>query len=997
MPSVILLLSLHLPVSAFAPEGAAHQGMEPQRLQVTHPRVQAALTSSAPWQAFLAAEGPGWRVLWDESLRAPRRVQGSGVPMPSHAPEEAVIRWLERHADLFGIERNGLSVRHVGRTADTVYVDLDAPIAGLPVWRGGVTARIKHGRLIDVGLASYPGVPVTGAHRLTGPQAITRARDAGPASSARHTDISAQRMLLPQDTPDGVQLTRVWVVRSTTADPVGRWVAFVDGASGEVLSVHNEVRFFDGQVLAEHDLRNPFDGRMAISPAPFVEVAGVAGELATADASGFFTLPTAAPELVTDLTSGSVRVRNDLGDEGVLSGPGPELLWTEADATLAEIDAYVFLHHARDWGRIVAPDNAMVGEPVTAHVNIDMACNAYFDGNVNFFVAGQGCNNTARIADVVYHEWGHGFHLESLQSSWLGFDGALSEGAADTVSFLMTGDPIIAPGFFTNGQGIRNVDNDNRYPEDFVSWDVHTSGLIFGGSMWDLWNLLKASHGEVEGTAKTEAIFAGLLAGGPDIPTAYDEALVADDDNGDLSDGTPNQCALLTAFGAHGLGPLGATGSPYLATHTSPPAVPANAPHPVRFDLDSVARDCFPYDPVSGTLHLRVDGGAWETAPVTLDDDGAEGLLPPLPYGSFVEYWLEVLDASGATFRGPTGGAIHPYTTWVGGTLDVWCADFEADDAGFKHRLVDGSSSEGADDWQWGKPNGQSGDPSSAASGNKVWGNDLGYDNFNGAYQDAKHNRLRSPPLELGHYEGVFLRYARWLRVEDGVYDEAWIEADGEVVWTNHASRPDLGTEHHLDDEWMTHVVSLGDTTADGEVQLAWHLRSDAALSFGGWTIDDVCLVAPDTPNNRLAIVDLEAVPGEGEVALSWTNPRHAPVSEVVVVRRFDRFPEGADDGDVVFRSEAPAVGEPDHFVHDVEPGGYYAVYGGDGTSWLGWTIEGWNAANVGPVAWLDPDGQERVTASAGELRGGCGCDSAPIGVPWISLLIVPLARRRRR
>ena len=35
---------------------------------------------------------------------------------------------------------------------------------------------------------------------------------------------------------------------------------------------------------------------------------------------------------------------------------------------------------------------------------------------VAFLSRGGGCNNTGRIADVSYHEWGHGFHYYNLLS-----------------------------------------------------------------------------------------------------------------------------------------------------------------------------------------------------------------------------------------------------------------------------------------------------------------------------------------------------------------------------------------------------------------------------------------------------------------------------------------------------------------------------------------------------------------------------------------------------
>ena len=48
-------------------------------------------------------------------------------------------------------------------------------------------------------------------------------------------------------------------------------------------------------------------------------------------------------------------------------------------------------------------------------------------------------------------------------------------------------------------------------------------------------------------------IYYGVMQRAADIPSTYAEALVADDDNGDLADGTPNLCEIDAAFALHGL------------------------------------------------------------------------------------------------------------------------------------------------------------------------------------------------------------------------------------------------------------------------------------------------------------------------------------------------------------------------------------------------------------------------------------------------------------
>ena len=102
-------------------------------------------------------------------------------------------------------------------------------------------------------------------------------------------------------------------------------------------------------------------------------------------------------------------------------------------------------------------------------------CNAYFDGELNFFRKGEGCNNTGRLSDVSYHEWGHGFHYHNLLSGV--FDGSVSEGLADSIAFLQTGDAKISPYFYVSGGHIREVSANRSYPEDIVN-EVHIDGLF---------------------------------------------------------------------------------------------------------------------------------------------------------------------------------------------------------------------------------------------------------------------------------------------------------------------------------------------------------------------------------------------------------------------------------------------------------------------------------------------------------------------------------------
>ncbi|MCP4247880.1 MAG: hypothetical protein GY778_12600, partial [bacterium] len=61
------------------------------------------------------------------------------------------------------------------------------------------------------------------------------------------------------------------------------------------------------------------------------------------------------------------------------------------------------------------PGNGWLDSTVTANMNINLTCNAFWNGStVNFYRSGGGCANTGELAAVFLHEWGHGMDTNSV-------------------------------------------------------------------------------------------------------------------------------------------------------------------------------------------------------------------------------------------------------------------------------------------------------------------------------------------------------------------------------------------------------------------------------------------------------------------------------------------------------------------------------------------------------------------------------------------------------
>ena len=981
----------------------------PQRIMRFHQGKQASIAKRMAWRQFQDGVGQGWQARFDQRTGLPFRAWGRGIDLQlGSAPtaglvESRVREVLADHPGLLGVPVDELVLGRSGRVerTDTWYLRLDQHHEGVPVYGGSVEVRVRFGKLIMLGIKTHPDIPPLASAQLSEETAREVAIELGLMPLHEHHPGDARLVVLPYHRGSGLDYALAWEVRSDAYTPRARWVSWVDAQTGDLLAVQDELLTTQRTVYATHDVRT-ITGDMETSMMPSVPVWSDDGTAGYTDASGVVNLD--GSSFTSELQGEHFRVFNSGGGAGELNFSGTEGTWTSAAADQSEIDTYVFLHHVRDWALEFAPDNPIVGYQLESYVNVsDAVCNAWFDGNFNFgpLDSSNGCNSTARIADVNYHEWGHGFHYWGLQSGT--FDSTSSEGIADSISVLQTGDSTIGPYFWIGySQGIRDLSDMHVYPDDVVN-ESHEDGLIFGGSMWDLLGIMQRDFGDEEGWSITSQLLADAVPAGFLITEAFDEFVVVDDDDGDLSNGTPHYCQLLEAFTPHGLGPTGSTSLIALSHAPLDNQVDSAGEYAVEVSANDVSGDCFDVDFSSGRLWYSVnDGSTWEYAGMSAVDGGLEGAIPAQDSGSVVLYYIDVDTDDGGAAAVPSGGDINPFSFAVGEQIELYFEDFEDSDAGYTHELLEGGAAEGADDWMWGTPSGTGGDPDFAYSGDHLWGNDLGGGNFNGQYQNEKVNQLSSTSIAVAPYNELLVQFQRWLQVEDGIFDQANVMVDDQLAWSNHATSQSAGDEHHEDEQWALASVMADDPDLDGTVTIGWQIDSDQGLYFGGWNIDDVAVYAPPTPRNLMTVLDFDASDDEPGLVLSWTNPSYDDMVELQVVYRADAYPSSHEDpqGTVVLHIDAPGIGQvAEHTVTDAPAGqGYYAVFVADSEgTWTRGGYEGYNADQGSPDTWNGNDD------TGGDPKVGgptCGCSSSGGTGPAAGLLLGLLGlvgvRRRR-
>lgn len=880
---LLAALSLLVPISAFAFQPHRHGGVElPEGLVVeagpavrSQPNVEwRALETLPSLRGLMQRIGPRWQVLWDRDRRVPSRIMGAGLELPgtiesAEKAELEVRKLLAEHLSAlapgarisdFELVTNQLS--HGLRT-----LGFEQRAGGLPVRGGQLSVRIKNDRLFVFASEAIPHVDVL-APAIREDVAV----EAASALLERRYRTRGQLrevdgpLVLPLIREGSVETRSVFEVILDTQTPVGRWSVFIDAQSGLPVAFEQTLRFASGTLRYNAPERRPGATRVDML-ARWADVF-VNGAPVRTSTGGTVTWDGEEPaELRVRAVGPYVRVINAAGSpaEATLSlAPGGEAVWNASanENADAQVITFVASELVKDRARLIAPNMSYLAAQLEATVNMNDSCNAYSDGvTINFFAASNQCENTGRLPDVVFHEFGHSFHYNALLRGVGRFDTALSEGASDYLAATITNDSGMGRGFFRSDRPLRELDpigTENMWPRDVG--EPHQTGIIFGGAMWDLRKTFVTKMGAAAGVEYTDRLWYQTLQRAADIPSTFVEILAADDDDGDLSNGSPNFCDINHAFALHGLADPTASGLLFGPVQVDGAALSVGVEGTARCPGSAAAGAYLVYRARSAP--------AQETrVPLTLTASGFEGALPVLADGEVLEYRVQIELESGDERSLPHNPADPWYQRYYGPVTPIYCTNFDTDPwaEGWTHALVSGSQREGADDWQWGPPLGKvgSGDPGYAFTGDYVIGNDLGIgENWDGRYQGRKVNQAVTPPINVAGYEKVRLQYRRWLTVEDGESDQASILANDIPVWSNFVGA-ELGPTHHEDREWRFHDVDLTSEIVADQLQITFRLTSDRSLAFGGWNIDDFCLVGTKTETRVAACGDGVLDPGE--------------------------------------------------------------------------------------------------------------------------------------
>lgn len=526
-----------------------------QRLQARHPGLQARADAEGEITIF-------------------------GRPMYlAETPEKAAAGFLAESADALGVTAPDLRIDWqvaLGSGNATVFayrqyvegLPVEHAIARLLVYSGPRSAVVyASGRLVNI--------PV---------DALDRGETDGTAAVATVRSLPDYAGLVEWSTPqlvvyagesDGVRRrpVRAWKFTAHTDQTFDfhAYTFFVSANTGRFIfarnEIYNAVPIF-GRVtgLASPGIRPDVADNVPIHVAlPELTVVSEFAAAVDTDRGGEYVLENAAPgpvEVTAELTGPWVNVRTSQGSPlqltQTVTPPGPAVFvfnTAPSEFTTAQVNAFLHTVGTHNFFKDRQPAFTGIDRSITVNTNIAFTCNAFFTPvglSINFFNAGDGCVNTA-FSSVVAHEYGH-FIVHQLSLA----QGAFGEGFGDCVAILSYNDPIIGRDFFGPGTSVRDiVAADQQYP---CSNENHVCGKVLAGIWWDLKLGMQSTLGAEDGLQAARQLFTdwslitlgGKFRNGAHPGTAI-EVLTADDNDGDLGNGTPHEQDICSAFAAHNI------------------------------------------------------------------------------------------------------------------------------------------------------------------------------------------------------------------------------------------------------------------------------------------------------------------------------------------------------------------------------------------------------------------------------------------------------------
>ena len=641
MKNTLLLSALILfTFNSFAHKHTHHDDYEiryiKESMQMDN-QVQENLRNNSPWQSFLS-NYPQWFTYFNEYNYKPHRAFGSPIILSNgNSLEERFLSFVNTNLNDFNIPQDIVLTRE---TENDKYINLDFTqyYNNLEIIDSRIYAKITlDNKLVAFGLDVFSDISLDVVPSISEVMAIESASE-NIISSITKKSVEDNLKILPIPVNGKYEFHLVYVVRVSTQLSHGpaNYICYVDANNGDLLMRMNTVLYeappqanihVEGEVYSTHPF-NPSSVENLIN----LRVQKGGGNYYT-DSLGNVNVPGSGNAtfslegLFAEVqTNGSVPTFNSQLSNTNVS-------FDNSNSTIQERTAFYSVNKIHDHLKSVFPTFTGLDYALETNIDVQGSCNAYYDGTINFFAEGNGCNATAKIPDVVYHEYGHGINNYRYGSGM--WNGGLNEGYADIWAISLTQSPVLGYGWDISDPSVyvRRYDQDRKvYPQDLVG-EVHADGEIIAGAFWD-------TYLNLNDMPQMLNLFKYTFDGAPDGPNGTEgiiytdvlvEVLFADDNDANLTNGTPNDIAIIQAFALHGITLL----SNAVIAHSPVSLAPGN----IDINISANISATYSWALSSANCFYRVnDNQNWNALSMTANGNNFTATIPAQSNGNIIAY-----------------------------------------------------------------------------------------------------------------------------------------------------------------------------------------------------------------------------------------------------------------------------------------------------------------------------------------------------------------------
>jgi len=787
------------------------------------------------WKAFINSNGSWW-VQFNETNKKPHRAFGEPINLNFNSnPQAAAMYFLNNYASAYLPAT--VELRFKGAPVSKKYIQPNFVqyFNGMEVLFSRATVKMTTDyKVVMFGLDVYDDIKSLPLNKLSSEDAIFAAtQNLNLAITNVIADPALKILPIPQGQKNNYHVVYSILVRTLSSERIpGAYETLVDANTGQILSRTNKIEFFgntDVNVKSTVSTTHPYNASQIVNM-PYVNV-NVGGIDYTTNVNGDLNLTNTVPTTANVTLKGPwAEVFTGPGSSGTPTfvtnlSPGANTISFDATTTQRHTSAYYHTNIVHDFLNSHIPTYAGLDFPIDVHVErTDGTCNAFYDGGLNFYTTAGGCYALSLVNDVVYHEYGHGITNTYWANNGSSFDnGGMGEGYSDIWAISITNNPVLGIGFSDTDPTtyVRNYDFTNGvprkvYPQN-IAGQVHADGEIIAGAWWST----ALNLGNV---ALMTPIFAESHAGLANGPNGAEgqvytdiliDALMADDTDGNLNNGTPNIAEITGGFALHGITLL----SNANLNHTPVATAQENTSITLNANLSNL-QFAWALSGVKGAYKIN-NSATW--TPVTFTNSGGNNYtasLPGQPNGTVISYYLGLEDINGILSNVQPAGADAvnpniPYYIIIGYdkiftedfdiTAGFWSEGAPGDNAttgvweqNLPEQTTIGNNSVVQPDFQV-TPGGQFCYVTGGAAGTGAGSFDV----------DGGKTTLISPTFDLSGYTNPIVEYYRWYSNDQGATPgtDYWQVA----ISNDQINYVDVENTNVADHSWRKFVFRIND------------------------------------------------------------------------------------------------------------------------------------------------------------------------------------------